>query len=346
MNLAARDLLVDISDVSQFADYPEVEKRFQENAMTPYQYNGGTYGLPISQTFPMLFYRTDVLTELGYNSPPETWEDLIDMLPALQRNYMSVGLILPPANISPATEAGHTFAMLLLQKGKNYYNTAQTASTFDTIEAVKAFEEWTDFYTKYSFVQSYDAFSRFRTGEYPIVIANYTFFNQLSVASPEIKGLWNFCQVPGTADDDGNISHAANSTGSGAVIFKKVKDKQNAWEFIKWFTEKETQIEYGTQIEGLLGTMGRFDTANLEALPELSWSHSEYDRLSDQQEELVEIPVIPSSYAVTRNIMNAFREVVNELENPRDTLIWYNRDINDEITRKRENLGLDTESEQ
>lgn len=342
VNLAARDLLVDISDTSQFPDYTEVTERFQENAMTPYQYNGGTYGLPISQTFPMLFYRTDVLTELGYTSPPETWTELIDMLPALQRNYMSVGLILPPANISPATEAGHTFAMLLLQKGVNYYNDDQTASTFDTIEAVQSFEEWTDFYTKYSFEQQYDAFSRFRTGEYPVVIANYTFYNQLAVASPEIKGLWDFCQVPGTLREDGTVSHAANSSGAGAVIFKKVKNKENAWKFIKWFTDTDTQIHYGTQIEGLLGTMGRFDTANREALSQLSWSHNEYQRLTDQQDELVEIPVIPSSYAVTRNIMNAFRETVNELENPRDTLIWYNRDINDEITRKRENLGLPT----
>ena len=343
VNLACRDLLVDISDTSQFADFNEVSQRFQENAMTPYQYNGGTYGLPISQTFPMMFYRTDVLTELGYTSPPETWTELIDMLPALQRNYMSVGLILPPTNISPATEAGHTFAMLLLQKGVNYYNEGQTASTFDSIEAVKSFEEWTDFYTDYSFEQTYDAFSRFRTGEYPIVMANYTFFNQLTVASPEIKGLWSFCQVPGTVREDGTISHAANSTGSGAVIFKKVKNKQGAWEYIKWFTETDTQVQYGTQIEGLLGKLGRFDTANVEALGQLSWSNDELARLRDQQEELVEIPVIPSSYAVTRNIMNAFREVVNDLENPRDTLIWYNRDINEEITRKRENLGLATE---
>lgn len=342
VNLACRDLLVNVSDTSQFPDYAEVKKRFQENAMTPYQYNGGTYGLPISQTFPMMFYRTDVLTELGYTSPPETWTELIDMLPALQRNYMSVGLILPPTNISPATEAGHTFAMLLLQKGVNYYNAEQTASTFDSIEAVQAFEEWTDFYTDYSFDQTYDAFSRFRTGEYPIVIANYTFFNQLSVASPEISGLWSFCQVPGTVQEDGSISHAANSSGSGAVIFKKVKNKQNAWEYIKWFTDTDTQVQYGTQIEGLLGKLGRFDTANLEALGQLSWSNDELSRLRDQQEELIEIPVIPSSYAVTRNIMNAFREVVNNLENPRDTLIWYNRDINEEITRKRENLGLET----
>ena len=59
-------------------------------------------------------------------------------------------------------------------------------------------------------------------------------------------------------------------------------------------------------------------------------------------DELEEIPIIPASYSVTRNIMNAFREVVNNNENPRDTLMSYNRDINEEITRKRENLGLDS----
>lgn len=338
VNLAARGLLVDVSDTDMFPDFGEVKKRFQENAMTPYTYNGGVYGVPLSQSFPMMFYRTDILTELGFTSPPETWQELIDMLPAIQRNYMSVGLVLPPNNISPATETGHTFAMLMLQKGMNYYTPDLTASSFDTIEAVQAFEEWTDFYRKYSFEQTYDGFSRFRTGEYPILIANYTFFNQLTAAAPEIKGAWDFCPVPGTVRPDGTVSHAANSGGSGAVIFNKVKDKEAAWKFVKWFTDADTQVRYGTQIEGLMGTMGRFDTANVEALSRLSWSESEYSRLAAQQSELEEIPILPSSYAVTRNIMNAFREVVNEQENPRDTLIWYNRDINEEITRKRQEL--------
>ena len=337
VNLAIRDMLV---DMSQFEDFDEVRGRFQQNAMTQYSYNGGCYGLPISQSFPMMFYRTDVLTELGYTSPPETWDGLRDMLPALQRNYMSVGLVLPPNNISPATETGHTFALLMLQKGKNYYNEEQTASSFDSVEAVQSFEEWTDFYTKYSFEQTYDAFSRFRTGEYPIVIANYTFFNQLTAAAPEINGLWDFCPVPGTVREDGTVSHGANSNGAGAIIFNKVKNKENAWEFVKWFTDTDTQVQYAAQIEGLLGTMGRFDTANVEALGQLSWSKDELSRLRAQQAELEEIPVTPASYAVTRNIMNAFRETINEKKNPRDTLIWYNRDINDEITRKRKNLGL------
>ena len=335
VNLAAREMLVDIS---RFPDFNNVAAQFQENALTHYEYNGGTYGLPVSQSFPMMFCRTDILSELGYTSPPETWTELIDMLPAIHRNYMNVGLVLPPANISPATESGHTFAMLLLQKGVNYYNDGFKTSTFNSVEAVRSFEEWTDFYTKYSFEQSYDAFTRFRTGEYPIVIQNYTFANQLESAAPEISGLWEFFPVPGTAQADGSVSHAANSGGSGAVIFKSAENKIGAWKFIKWFTSAETQAEYAMRAEGLLGTLGRFDTANTAALSQLSWSAEELDRLYAQQKELVEIPVIPSSYAVTRNIMNAFRETVNEGENPRDTLIWYNRDINGEIERKRENL--------
>ena len=345
VNLAARGLL---SDLSKYPDYPEVASRFQENAAVPYTYEKGVYGLPLTQSWAMLFYRKDILAELGYSEPPETWDELIDMLPAMQRNYMQAGLVLPVvsgtnATISAATESGHTFAALMLQNGVDYYAPNQTRTNFDSITAVRAFEKWTDFYTKYGFEQTYDAFSRFRTGEYPMVIADYNFCNQLTVASPEIRGLWDFTLIPGTKQEDGSISHAVNSTSSGAVIFDKCKDKDAAWEYLKWFTSAEVQAEFGTQVEGLLGQLGRYSTANTEALQQLPWSGAEQRKLLAAQQELREIPITPASYAVTRNIMNAFRETVNYHENPRDTLLWYNRDINTEIKRKRQNLGLETE---
>lgn len=338
VNLAVRGLL---TDLSQFDDFDEVASRFQENATVSYTYDGKCYGIPLEQNYPMMFYRKDVLNELGFDHAPETWDELIDMLPAFQRSYMSVGLVTPTVNVSAATEAGHTYATLLLQNGLNYYNEDQTETSFDDIKAVQTFEQWTDFYTKYDFEQTYDAFNRFRTGEYPIVIQNYSFFNQLSVASPEINGLWDMTVIPGTVQEDGTISHATNSMGTCAIVFNKVSSEENAWTFLKWFSSTEVQVQYGTAIEGLMGQMGRYATANTEALTQLSWSSSELSTLQAQQSELDEIPVIPASYAVTRNVMNAFRETVNNAENPRDTLMWYNRDINAEITRKRENLRLD-----
>lgn len=346
IQLAARGVL---TDLTTFSDFDEVKSRFADDATVLYQYNGGTYGLPCDQTFPMLFYRSDILSEYGIDPATDlnTWDGLLNCLPTLQRNYLEVGLILPvmtstggTTQVSAITEPGNTFAMLLLQQGLNYYNEEQTKTTFDTQEAVNAFETWTKFYTTYSFQQTYDAFTRFRTGDMPVVIQNYTFYNQLSVAAPEIKGCWGFQPVPGTVQEDGTINHAANSNGSGAIIFTKAADQEGAWDFIKWFTSTDAQVKYGNNIESILGTMGRYATANEEALQQLSWTTSEVNLLLDQLNSQVEIPIIPASYGVTRNVMNAFRAVVNDYDNARDTLFWYNKDINDEITRKLEDLGL------
>ncbi|WP_410064816.1 extracellular solute-binding protein [Ruminococcus sp.] len=346
IQLAARGVL---TDLTTFSDFDEVKSRFADDATVLYQYNGGTYGLPCDQTFPMLFYRSDILSEYGIDPATDlnTWDGLLNCLPTLQRNYLEVGLILPvvtstggTTQVSAITEPGNTFAMLLLQQGLNYYNEEQTKTTFDTQEAVNAFDTWTKFYTTYSFQQTYDAFTRFRTGDMPVVIQNYTFYNQLSVAAPEIKGCWGFQPVPGTVQEDGTINHAANSNGSGAIIFTKAADQEGAWDFIKWFTSTDAQVKYGNNIESILGTMGRYATANEEALQQLSWTTSEVNLLLDQLNSQVEIPIIPASYGVTRNVMNAFRAVVNDYDNARDTLFWYNKDINDEITRKLEDLGL------
>ena len=337
IQLAARDLLVDLT---KFPDYEEVSKRFTPNITKLYQYNGGTYGLPISQTFPMMFYRTDILAELGLDEPPETWEDFIDLVNIFQRSYLDAGLVTPAAvTTSSVFDAGDTFVMLMLQRGLNIYTDDLTRTTYDQEASLEAFEMWTDFYNVYALDQTFDAFSRFRTGEMPIVLQPYTFYNQLSVSAPEIKGLWDFTLVPGTRQEDGTVNHTANSSTSGALIFTKVSNQNAAWEFIKWFTSTDVQVEYGRTIEALLGPLGRFDTANVEAIQQLPWSTSEMDKITAQMNQTDEVPIIPASYATTRHTKNAFRAVVNDGDNPRYALTSYNRDINSEIERKNEELS-------
>lgn len=341
VNLGSRGLLADISKLDGFE---EAAGNYTNEALVPYTYKDSVYGMPLTRNWAVMFCRMDILGGLGFSEPPETWQQLRDMLPEMQRNYMSAGLVLPGLSnnnqILPATETGHTFAALMLQKGMNYYNDTMTATTFDTKEAADAFEEWTDFYTKYSLAQQYDAFSRFRTGDYPIVIADYTMMNQLSSAAPEINGLWEIAPIPGTQREDGSISHSVNSVGTGAVVFENedAEKLQCAWEFVKWFCSSEVQTEYAQQTEGLMGRMGRYAPANLAVLEQLDWSQKELEALEISSAEIREIPIIPSSYAVTRNIMNAFRETVGGNENPRDTLLWYNRDINEEIKRKQQSM--------
>ena len=342
---ASRGLVVNLKEMP---GYNEVAKRFPENLSTLYQYEDGIYGLPLTDSFPMMFYRTDVLEELG-QKPPETWDQLIKMLPDLQRRYLRVGLILPSNISSKVFDAGNTFVLLMSQTGQELYNEQLTQTTFDTEAAVEAFTMWTNFYTVHDFPQAYDPFSLFRTGEMPILIQNYsTFYSQLSVTAPEIKGLWDFTHVPGTEreiDGETVIDYTANSGSAGAVIFKSCTDVDAAWDFIKWFTSTDVQVEYGKTIEAVMGPLGRYDTANIEALARLNWSTAEHKKISDQMSHLKEVPIIPASYAVTRNVYNAFRAVVNNQKNPRFQLSSYNRDINAEILRKLRDLGYNIDDD-
>ncbi len=159
--------------------------------------------------------------------------------------------------------------------------------------------------------------------------------------------MWDFTHVPGSyrTDENGNqvLDYTSNSGSSGAVIFKSCTNPEAAWDFIKWFTSTDVQVEYGRTIEAIMGPMGRYATANLEALEKMNWSTSEYNKIADQMSHLREVPIIPASYAVTRNVYNAFRAVVNNQRDPRLQLSSYNRDINNEIVRKLKELGFYTE---
>ena len=88
VNLAARGALVDLST---FEGADELEDWFIPGGLDPYTYQGGLYGIPITMDFHMMFYRKDILEDLGVE-PPETWEELYEIIPIIQRNNMMVGL--------------------------------------------------------------------------------------------------------------------------------------------------------------------------------------------------------------------------------------------------------------
>ncbi len=326
VNLAARNALVDLS---QLTDYEEVSSRFSEEALVPFSYKGGSYALPCTQSFPMLFYRKDILEELGLEAP-KTWDDVYRIAAVLQRNHLTLGI---------GSDIG-TFGTLLYQKGGSFYDEDLLETKLNSESAMSAFAQWTDFFRKYSLPLSYDFQNRFRTGEMPVGVAPYTVYNVLQVTAPEIKGLWEMAIVPGTVKEDGTIDYSVcGSSVDGAVMFEKTKDKEAGWEFLKWFTSARIQGKLGTGLESQMGASARYATANKEALAELPWSREELSLLYEQWGYVREIPQIPASYYITRNINNAFRKVVNDNENSRNTLNQYNYEMNKEVKRKWEEFN-------
>ena len=126
----------------------------------------------------MMFYRKDILNELGVEVP-KTWDDMKVVISELSKNQMSVGML--PSEL--------TFTSLLYQYGGELYNEDGTASALNSEEAINAFKAYCEFYTDYKLDRATSVEQRFRTGESPIIIADYTTYNVLEVSAPDIKGL-------------------------------------------------------------------------------------------------------------------------------------------------------------
>lgn len=323
-----------VYDLTNFDDLNFVLERFDPSSYESFRLQNSLYALPETMIYHMMFYRTDILKEIN-SLAPETWVDLYELIPILHRNYMDIGLPQIDSNDMSALQ------MKIYQSGGSYYNDDRSRAVFDSEEAAEAFIEWSDLYTKYKVAIKIDALTRFRTGESPIVIQPYTFYNALSVAAPEINGLWDFTLVPGTVRADGTVDHTTVASGSGSVIFSNAKDKESAWEFLKWWTDSPTQLSYGREIESLQGTSARWPTANLEAFSMLPWSSKAYDILSVQRSQTVGLPELPGSYMTDRYLGNAIKNVVNNGANPRETILNWNNKINQEIISKRTEFGME-----
>jgi ABC-type glycerol-3-phosphate transport system substrate-binding protein len=353
MNFGLRGSVVDLS---AFDGFNEVRERFAESAMTPYEFEGQCFALPETQVFPMMFYRKDILAELNMELP-NTWEDVSVIMSELAFNHMEFGM-LPSEQI---------FTTLLFQNGGDYYNENKTRSALDSEEAIAAFRMYTEFYTDYKLDRATSVEERFRTGETPIIIADYTFYNNLQISAPDLKGIWGFAPVPGTRRPDGTIDRTVSSNGGGAplattmigvtggsgtacVMMSSTQMQEQVWQFMKWWTSADTQVRFGREMESLMGPAARVPTANQEAFSKLPWPAEDYRALRYQFQFVRGIPQVPGGYFTYRNINNAFYAVTTAEDDrsaanrrppmPREALMDKIILINDEIRFKRVEFGL------
>ena len=344
-------------DITQFEGWEEVLSHYSESSYEQYRLDDHIYGIPETQTFNVMFYRKDVLDELGLEVP-ETFKELIEMFPTIQGNNLSVGI--PTAAGSSASAAATTAIMsnvpdlslyfsMLFQYGGDLYNEAGTRTTVDSEAGIRAFDDYVRYFNDYGIPTVYDFVSRFRSGEMPIGIAAYSTYNTLMVSAPEIRGLWDFTVIPGTERKDENgetyIDRSDFITGQATMMIATDNEqlKQNSWEFMKWWASPDTQIQFGREIEALLGSSARYATANRDAFSNLSWSMDDIKVLNEQWDWTRGIREVPGGYFTGRHISNAIRRVLTFKEDSRETIIDYSIKIDEEIRKKRLEFGMPVE---
>lgn len=349
VNYALRGATVDLT---QFPDYEEVLSEYQASSYEAYWLTDkdghkGLYGLPETENYNVLFYRTDVMEELGIDvTTINTWDDVIEILPKLQKNSMSFAVPSVERKINNVSnpDLANYYAQLV-QRGGSLYRDDGIETTIGSTEGIEAFEFYTKLFTNYKLTKQYDFANRFRSGEMPIGVADYSTFNTLSVFAPEIKGLWNFGLVPGVEQEDGTINRSVQCWGTASMMLRGAQERGKtdiAWAFMKWWASSETQATYARELEAVMGASARYATANKNTFATLAWSSKEAEVLNEQHKWTFGIPQVAGGYYTERHITNAIRKVMNNNEDPRETILDYAITINKELSNKREEFGLKT----
>lgn len=320
VSLALRDAVVELDE---FSDFSNISSKYPKTLLDPFSIKGHCYALPESVKYNMMFYRTDIFEQLGLK-PPRTWDEFYEVMEVLQRNNMNVGL---PSDL---------FRILVLQMGGRIFNHSLTSTELTSNTAYKAFQMYTDFYSQYGAPIVKDDYNRFRTGELPLTIIGFDFYQKLYASAPEIRNLWAMTTIPGIEID----KNVAIITETAACIFKKSKNIDASWEFLKWWTSSETQHRYSDKVESVFGIAGRYTSADPEAFSQVAWSARELTLLNEQLLNSVALPTVPGNYYVSRNITNAFEAVLYNQKNPREALKYWINQTDLEIKRRSQEFDV------
>ena len=331
-------------DLTQFEDFPEVAQRFSPGLFVPYILGEGVYAMPETVNFWVMFYRKDILDNLGIDVP-NSMDEVKLILPELQRRSMN--FYFPTAGMV-GTKVFPGTLPLILQAGGSIYDKTVGDTTLDSEISLAGFRELTELFTVYNMPTDVPApgfYQQFRDGTLPIGIADLSTYNLLLNAAPELDGLWDIALFPGLTNEDGEVLRYTTGGAETMAIMSQTDMPEEAWIFLKWWSSAEVQSEFGNLLQSTYGPEYIWPTANTEAFATLPLRASHKKVIIEQMKWMTEAPWVLGTYMLERELSNAFISVTVDGVEPRRAMDTAVKRINRETYRKLEEFGYYVDGE-
>lgn len=194
---------------------------------------GKVYGVPWYVDTRVLFYRTDLLAEKGFDGPPQTWDELRAVAEALAKDGNGYGMALSTNNYQE-------FMPFVWQNGGRILNENGRPAVTEP-----EFVEAIDFYSKLFHDNiapidsgGTDLFQEFAKGTMPMYFSGAWMINLTREQTPEIEGKWSVALCPKKETRTSFVG------GCNFVIFRDSKKKDAAWRFIEFMSDYNNQVEW------------------------------------------------------------------------------------------------------
>jgi multiple sugar transport system substrate-binding protein len=226
-----------LADLSgRLTEYPNLDSAKFLDAVSADKLNpaGKVLSVPWVSDTRVLFYRTDLLAEQGYTTPPATWDQLIEYATKLaaRPGNDTYGYYIPqwdaPLPVQFTWQAGGDVV------------DASGKVTLDTPQFQRAVDHYLDFYRKQLVptASDFDQTQGFISGATPMLVSGPYLAKAINDQAPELKGKWNVTTMP--KDRSGTALFAGSNLG----VFAKSTNVDAAVKLLNYLAEPATQLKW------------------------------------------------------------------------------------------------------
>lgn len=227
-------------DKFDFDSYPQVFRKASA-------FRGVTYGLPVRGQAQLLFFRKDLLRQVGM-PPPQTWDDVISVSRAVQNRAGIYGIAMDYGKGNGAQNLFSWFNFLWSNGGDLVDESGR--ARFNDAAGVEATQAYLDLLLKYKVAnpgsvqfQEGDKINSMAQGKSAMVSGWWWGYSFMIGANGRLtKDQVGFTQIPSFRD--GRRGRLGNCMP--VSVSRLSKNKEAAWECLKWMANPDLEIATAT----------------------------------------------------------------------------------------------------
>lgn len=274
--------------------YPGLKQdNFYPGSVETATYEGTYVGVPWYIDTRVLYYRSDLLKEVGYDQAPKTWAEMQDASKKLaDRGQGKYGFALDVKEQSLAF-------MLARQNGSTLFDAAGKP-LFNQPEFADAVKYMNSYFVNGSAPMDLgiDAIQGFRgEGVAPMFISGPWMVNMIKDQAPELEGKWATAVLP--AGKDNNFSTLG---GSNMSVFQYTQNEEASLKFVEFMAKPETQLKWMELTNSLPSSKKAWENPLLK-------EDANYKVFGEQLETAVPMPSTKQFEEIAQNFLSSFEKV-------------------------------------
>ncbi len=283
--------------------------------------DGSLYGIPWYVDTRVLFYRSDLLAAVGYDAPPADWQQWREASQRLvARNPEAYALFL-----STIFNDWQVPVILILQNGGRLLRDDDCYGAFDEAATLEALAFYCDFFHQRLAVKNMsevaNIFQGFNDGVFSMMITGPWNVNEMRKRMPGLSDRWSTAPLPR------KVNGVSVAGGASLVIFADSPRAREAWRFIQYLSQVNTQQAFFRLTRDLPAVRAAWHTPEIEQDREIQTFYR-------QLEEVMPAPKIAEWEQVAVKMQEYLEQVLfNKLTLP-EAVRLLNRDV-DRILEKR-----------